>query len=55
VLDLSAPLRTVAGVDLAADAFDPARFHVLPARPRVAVGEAGPEALDVERLVRGTW
>jgi hypothetical protein len=51
VLDLSAPLRTVAGVDLAADAFDPARFHVLPARPRVAVGEAGPE-LSLLRFVR---
>lgn len=43
MLDLHAPTRTVAGVDLAADSGDPRAFHVLPGPPRVAAGDAGPE------------
>lgn len=43
MLDLNAPTRTVAGVDLAADSGDPRAFHVLPGPPRVAAGDAGPE------------
>ncbi|MEM7481958.1 MAG: hypothetical protein AAF481_12355 [Acidobacteriota bacterium] len=42
MIDLNAPLRTVAGVDLAVDSEQPTRFHVLPAKPRVARKEFAP-------------
>ena len=50
MLNLDVPIRTVAGVDLAADDEDELSFFVLPPPPRIAVGEGGPE-LHLLRLV----
>jgi hypothetical protein len=51
VLDLSAPVRTVAGVDLAASD-DPGVLYVLPSPPRVALADGAPD-VEVLRFVRG--
>ncbi len=51
MLDLNAPVRTVAGVALAADEGDPLAFYVLPPAPRVAAVEGVPQ-LELLRFVR---
>ncbi|MGH8531301.1 MAG: hypothetical protein ACREV1_00895 [Gammaproteobacteria bacterium] len=51
MLDLDAPIRTVAGVDLAADAEDPLCFYILPPGPQVRMVDGAP-ALELLRLVR---
>ncbi|MDM7853462.1 hypothetical protein [Cellulomonas alba] len=52
MLDLAGSTRTVAGVTVAPDVDDPARFLVVPATPRVDVGAAGPD-LQLLRFVTG--
>ncbi|MEM7052537.1 MAG: hypothetical protein AAF604_22935 [Acidobacteriota bacterium] len=53
MLDFNAPMRTVAGVDLAGDSESPLRFHVLPAKPRVATRrEAGGDSVPDLGLLR---
>jgi len=51
VLDLNVPVRSVAGVDLAADAAEPRAFYVLPPPPRVAV-DGGEAQVELLRFVR---
>jgi len=50
VLDLHAPVRSVLGVDVAADDRDPFVFHALPALPTVA-SEGGRPVLELLRFV----
>ena len=51
MIDLNAPVRTVLGVDLAADSEDPLLLHVMPAPPQVALVEGGPD-LQLLRFVQ---
>ena len=51
MLDLSVPIRTFEGVELAADEGDPLAFYVLPPPPRVAGVEGTPQ-LQLLRFVR---
>jgi hypothetical protein len=51
VLDLGVPVRTVEGVELAADDEQPLAFHVLPPPPRVAFADGQPQ-LELLRFIR---
>ena len=51
MLDLSLPVRTVEGVELAVDDSAPHSFLVLPSAPKLAVSEGTPE-IDLLRFVR---
>ena len=51
MLDLSVPVRTVEGVELAVDDSAPRSFLVLPSAPALAVSDGTPE-IDLLRFVR---
>lgn len=51
MLSLDAPIRTIAGVDLAVDDEDPRAFWILPPPPRVALRDGAPQ-VSLLRLVR---
>jgi hypothetical protein len=51
MLDLSVPVRTIAGVDLAGDDVDPFAFYLLPPVPAVAIRDGRP-AISLLRFVR---